>query len=84
MTQTKRWSGVDEAARDTLTEVGEYVPTWDGRFIKGVKVYLGADGDGRRTVSYLDATECRRMAAALNAAADWLDIPGETADEVSP
>lgn len=31
--------------------------------------------------AYRDAADCRRMAASLIAAADWLDLPGETADE---
>jgi hypothetical protein len=75
----KAWSMMP--ACDDLMRLGEYEPTRDGRTLKGVCLDLGEDGTGGRTKSYLDASDCLRLAAALMAAAAWLKMPGETAEE---
>ncbi len=78
MTQTKRWDVLPEDVRMDLDELGRFAPTWKGDQLKGFAIDVE---DGFTYKAYRNAADCRRMAASLIAAADWLDLPGETADE---
>ena len=74
----KHWGALSDDVRQDLAEIGRFAPTWKGDQLKGFAIDVD---DGFTYRAYRDAADCRRMAASLIAAADWLDLPGETADE---
>ncbi|MDI1253843.1 hypothetical protein [Thermomonas sp.] len=65
------WNDISADAREVMQELGNFGPTFHpgDRQVKGFMI--DSDGDAGKT--YWDSNELRRVAAACNEVAAWLD-----------
>lgn len=65
------WNALSANALEQMRKLGNFSPTYNAqnREVKGYA--LGEDGDGYKT--YWTSEDLRKIAAACNEVADWLD-----------